>query len=89
MTTGAASVADAEATAATVVTVQRLTAAGTKGVSYEVVVVPGTGFSVTSLDATNSTQSSDTSTVGYIEVDPGPGKQAQGPPSPTASPSPP
>ncbi len=78
-TGGTVAVADADISGNTVVTVQRSAAAGTKGVSYEVAITPGTGFSITSLDSTNSTQTLDTSTIAYIEVDPGTPKAAQTP----------
>ncbi len=85
LSTGTKSVSDAAVTANTVITVHRLVVGGTKGVSYEVVVTPGTGFVITSLNSSNATETSDTSTLGYIEVDPGP---AIGAKTPTPTPTP-
>jgi hypothetical protein len=79
LTTGTVAVADAAIKGTTVVVVHRAAAAGTKGVSYEVAITPGTGFTITSLDSSNATQASDTSTISYIEIDAGTPIAAQTP----------
>jgi len=81
LSSGVASVADSEVTANTVVFLQRQsTGEGTEANNYDVAVTPGTGFGITALKVDNTTETGDSATIGYIEIDPGASRHVATPP---------
>lgn len=69
LTSGTATVTNANLTTSAVVVVTRVARGGTVGVTYEVSRSAGS-FTITSKDSSDATATSDTSTIAYIVVEP-------------------
>lgn len=70
LSSGTFTVTDANTTANTRIFVNRLTDGGTVGAGYSVTRSASTSFTITSKDGSGSTQTSDTSVVAWIAIEP-------------------